>query len=409
MRKPTVWSSPAVEAVKPLQNPSRWTDVCQLELPAEASEGESFEAWSIELRSQSGQTIFQQVTRDQRLLSGQSRIFDLDTHRFVGADPHTLILRRRHQDRSWAPELTRPVPESFRRRYGSLIAWVLAHEIPARTISFCPIGGLANQLFEAGAMLGYARRHDVPWVCEVWKPTSPSMIAPRPTYWSSIFAEFVREAEGRRRDPLKERSYGDPSFSYTEIPAVHDHQILWGHFLSYKYFDPERDELLRLLYGHRPLQDEVDEALGRLRAVSPRPSAPLVSIHVRRGDSLRNNTLTRMNMAYYEEAMARFRIEIPEAVFVVFSDDLPWCRERFRIDDVIFAEGNADTVDLFLMARCDHHIIANSTYSWWSAYLNRNPARRVIYPIPWFAGQKRLRDMSDFFLPDWREHRVRED
>ena len=91
------------------------------------------------------------------------------------------------------------------------------------------------------------------------------------------------------------------------------------------------------------------------------------------------------------------------------SDDVDWCRANFERRDVLFVTGNPDWVDLYLMARCDHHIIANSTYSWWSAYLNRNPERRVIYPMPWFAGKKRERDMSDFFVPDWTEIQVHEE
>ena len=74
----------------------------------------------------------------------------------------------------------------------------------------------------------------------------------------------------------------------------------------------------------------------------------------------------------------------------------------------MFAEDNPDWVDLYVMARCDHNIIVNSTYSWWSAYLNKSPDRRVIYPTPWFAGEKRKRDMSDFFLPEWTKIEVRE-
>lgn len=405
-RRPQEWSQPAIERSSARTPESRWAEILQVELPPLA-EGESgpWKQGQVELRTRRGAPILRQGVKDPRILEGRSRVLDLDPSLLTGNDAAAVAVRRQREDGSWTEWTEAPVSDAFRRRSADLVHWILSLEIPERTVSFCPIGGLANQLYQAGAMLGYSRRQGIPWVCEAWKPTSPSMVAPRPTYWDSVFRELVRRSDGRRRDPRKARNYGDPSFTYTEIPVVHDHQILWGHWLTYKYFHPERAELLDLLYGVEWLQAEVDEAERRLRAMVPRPDTPLVSVHVRRGDSLLNRSLTRMNMRYYDEAMAHF----DGASFAVFSDDIPWCRETFRRPDVVFVEGNADTVDLFLMARCDHHVIANSTYSWWAAYLNRAPSPTVIYPMPWFAGQKRERDMSDFFLPDWIRFDVVED
>ncbi len=403
------WSRPEVRAVEIHGQRSRWSDLCQLALPPQSAEtGATWDRWQLELGTDDGRSVLRQVIRDPGVLHGRKRLVDLELHRLTGDDPRQFILNRRRSDESWAEPITGPVPAAFRRRYRDLLTWVMSLEVPPRSVSFCPVGGLANQLFQAGAMLGCARRHGVPWVCAAWKTSSPSMIAPRPTYWDSIFPAFVGRAEGVRPDPRSQHNYADPTFTYTPIPMRHDHQALWGHFLSYKYFEAERPELLDLLYSHQPLQDEVDQAFHRIRESLPGPPGPIVSVHVRRGDSLLNPTLTRMSMAYYDEAMARFRSDLPGCRFAIFSDDIPWCRESFTREDVTFVEGNRDTVDLFLMARCQHHVIANSTYSWWGAYLNRDLARRVIYPTPWFAGIKRRRDMSDFFLPDWQALPVRD-
>lgn len=81
---------------------------------------------------------------------------------------------------------------------------------------------------------------------------------------------------------------------------------------------------------------------------------------------------------YYERAMAMF----PKERFLIFSDDLPWCKERFKGCD--FSD-NDEVEDLNRMASCKSQIIANSSYSWWAAYLNPNPNKKVIYPSKWYA------------------------
>jgi hypothetical protein len=89
-------------------------------------------------------------------------------------------------------------------------------------------------------------------------------------------------------------------------------------------------------------------------------------------------------LQYVHEAMRRFS---PESVFLVFSDsarDVAWCRENLRGGNLAFSEGHTDLQDLELMRECDHNIIANSTFSWWAAWLNHHPGRRVIAPKDWF-------------------------
>ncbi len=385
---------------------TRWTEFCWLKLETDVFQQlENSDRWKLLVRDPNGETIFRQCGNRNTIPDRDGNRITLDPKRWMGSDPRNLIIHLRSESDTQHREIVLEIPDSFRRRYSGLLSWVNSHRIPERTASFCPLGGLANQLYQAAAMLGYAWRNGADVVCEVWKTDSPSMVKRRPTYWDTVFAEIVKLGEGLRRDPWNSRNYGDPSFTYSEIPARHQHQILWGHFLSYKYFHSHRERLLDLLWGNSHVQREVEAAYKRLTEHIPPDSGPLVSIHVRRGDSLRNSSLTLMNMGYWEEAMAQF----PGAVFAVFSDDLPWCRERFRGHDIIFADGNPDYVDLYLMARCDHHIIVNSTFSWWSAYLNRKVGRQVVYPVPWFAKEKRKRDMRDFFPPDWNSIEVHEE
>jgi hypothetical protein len=389
----------------PGKRPSRWTESCWLELDSDILEKlKGVERWDLTIRDSNGQSIYAQARESKTDLNMDEKTVAIDPVFIMGDDARSMVIRAHLENGQKGDEVIRDIPKSFRQRHGSLLSWITAHQIPDRTISFCPIGGLANQLYQAAAMLGFSWRNNIPAVCQLWKTDSPSMVKRRPTYWDNVLSEVVKLGEGIRQDPRTARNYGDPSFTYTEIPNPHQHQVLWGHYLTYKYFHAERDKLLALLWGNETVQGSVETAYERLLARMPPGAASLVSIHVRRGDSLLNRGLTLMNMRYWEEAMARF----PRSVFVVFSDDLPWCREQFQRPDVMFAEDNPDWVDLYLMARCDHNIIVNSTYSWWSAYINQNPDRRVIYPMPWFAGEKRKRDMSDFFLPEWTRIEVHE-
>ena len=104
-----------------------------------------------------------------------------------------------------------------------------------------------------------------------------------------------------------------------------------------------------------------------------------VSIHVRRGDYVNNPFYVDLSKSdYYERAMKFF----PDADFLVFSDDIEWCKRQDVFEGCEFSEGLSDLDDFNLMASCNGHIIANSSYSWWAAYLGNG---KVIAPRAWYT------------------------
>ncbi len=105
----------------------------------------------------------------------------------------------------------------------------------------------------------------------------------------------------------------------------------------------------------------------------------MVAIHVRRGDYVNNPFYVDLTeTSYYDEAMSQFSGE----EFLVFSDDIEWCKKQPIFDGCKFAEGNSEIEDMNLMAGCKGIIMANSSFSWWAAYLSK---AKVIAPIAWYA------------------------
>ena len=108
----------------------------------------------------------------------------------------------------------------------------------------------------------------------------------------------------------------------------------------------------------------------------------MVSVHVRRGDYTKlQDHHPLCTVEYYEKAMAMFK----DHSFLVFSNDIEWCKENIKGPRVMYSEEESAAKDLQLMASCDHNIIANSSFSWWGAWLNDNQNKKVIAPSNWFG------------------------
>lgn len=149
-----------------------------------------------------------------------------------------------------------------------------------------------------------------------------------------------------------------------------DNVWLTGFFQSAKYFpDNIREELT------------LKDSTGIKNIIAPGES---VFIHVRRGDYLNNKVYEFCSLDYYNQAVDLIREKVADPKFYVFSDDIDWVKNNLNIGDAIYLS-NSDYEDLYLMSQCRHAIIANSSFSWWGAWLIDNPNKIVIAPNNWFT------------------------
>ena len=123
-----------------------------------------------------------------------------------------------------------------------------------------------------------------------------------------------------------------------------------------------------------------------------------VALHIRRTDYLKLSHHNSLGLDYYEKALGEFD---SDRTIIIFSDDPEWCKEQklFDGDRFLVAEGNVNYVDLCLMTLCTGHIIANSSFSWWGAWLS--DSKKVVAPKNWFSGHLEDQDTKDLYCPEW--------
>jgi len=162
-------------------------------------------------------------------------------------------------------------------------------------------------------------------------------------------------------------------FEKIEIPCKPDH-MLNGHFQTWEYYDHHRQKILDLF---APRDQELNQLKSKYAELLNHPLT--VGVHVRTFNKKWSKHIPFVGLAYYEKALSHFP---PEALFVIFSDRINWCKHHFKKFNrpMIFIEKQDHIQDLFLMSMLKHNIIGNSSFSWWAAYLNKNPNKMVIAP-----------------------------
>ena len=204
----------------------------------------------------------------------------------------------------------------------------------------------------------------------------------------SPLSRIRRKLTGRKSLLYRERD-----MEYDETVFERDPVYLTGFFQSEKYFADVKEEVRRRLTFSERVKAELPES-GR-EILTRIEAGPSVSVHVRRGDYLHasHNGMYEgiCTLDYYRKAMAQIREKEPEAVFFLFSNDMEWTKEHLAGPDCVPVEGGSEEkgyLDLYLMSRCRHNIIANSSFSWWGAWLNDNPEKQVIAPARWINGRE---------------------
>ncbi len=274
-------------------------------------------------------------------------------------------------------------------------------------------GGLGNQMFcyAFGRSLSLNRKtvvkYDYSWFEEVKNNTKVTirhyelgafcLSAPQATpeecsalkdniFLKKIFPAFLYKKLNKKglipNRLQKEKNANDfqPELLQSPLPAYFE-----GYFQCPEYFDNWRIELLRDFQLKIPLNENNQKILSAIRMNEA------ISLHIRRGDYVSN---ARANAAhglcsleYYQKAIRYMAQHTTSPHFFIFSDDLPWAAENLKLPfpHTLVDINSADEgyFDMFLMSQCRHNIIANSSFSWWGAWLNQNPDKIVIAPQKW--------------------------
>lgn len=275
------------------------------------------------------------------------------------------------------------------------------------------LGGLGNQLFQYAAGRALALRLGARLILDGTPRPGPARPFVLDRY--PIDVEIVRDAPGKlhlryfrlpgplgrqltdafhRRVPRTYRLGGHRFNIFNESREwLYDPQFekfsgsvyLNGYWQSYRYFENAADPIRAEIQPTSAPSNGNQTWLARIRSVNA------VCLHVRRGDYLRSpsNVPLVCPRSYYDAAIRHVRRVLENPQVFVFSDEMAWCRDAFAATEVAFVDVNGpdDAVDeLRLMAACRHHIIANSSLSWWGAWLAQHQDQIVIAPSQWIAG-----------------------
>jgi hypothetical protein len=202
--------------------------------------------------------------------------------------------------------------------------------------------------------------------------------------------------------PLFRRWHFEAGITYDpSILTLHEPVCLVGYWQSERYFIDTADRIRADFTLREPL------AGANARLLELARSAGSVGLHVRRGDFVSLNDAAQVHgvcsIEYYRRAISLVRKRCPECHFLIFSNDSQWARAELPLDaSAVFVTGNEQQPeqDLALMSACKHHIIANSSFSWWAGWLGYSPDQIVIAPSPWYASPKL--DARDLAVSRWQ-------
>ena len=281
-------------------------------------------------------------------------------------------------------------------------------------------GGLGNQLFQSAAGLRLASTKNTKLKVDLSALENRGSCMPR-SYEMDAFqfsAEIANPSEvaahvapspgglkallPRRRNASPDTPAVERSFRFDpDVLSLPDGVCLEGYWQSERYFSDAADRVRKEFSFRNPPVGKNAEILNEVAACNS------VSLHVRRGDYVTNPVTNATHgvcsLDYYYRAIDYIRERVSTPTFFLFSDEPKWVRENLELGGsatvIDHNDPDAGCEDLRLMSHCQHHIIANSSFSWWGAWLNPNLNKIVVAPERWFSDA--MRDVSDLIPATW--------
>tara|TARA_B100001996_G_scaffold74583_1_gene55032 strand:- start:2629 stop:3444 length:816 start_codon:yes stop_codon:yes gene_type:complete len=255
------------------------------------------------------------------------------------------------------------------------------------------MGRLGNQMFQIANGLSYGIENN----CKVYLPEDRKK------------RHLIFNKLPRMKKPNSLPVYEYKGLKYKKVP-YNGETLLLGYFQSEDYFKSNKDVILKT-FKNISLELDIRLKIDRnIRDIGCEMDIT-ISIHVRRGDYVKLSKIHPVqDESYYRRGLLAisnklnidFEILKKKYKLIIFSDDIGWCKSSGMFDsfNCNFIEGNEDYIDMFLMSECKHNIIANSSFSWWGAYLNESEDKIVVSPKKWF-GSNGPKSWSSIYCDKW--------
>lgn len=272
-------------------------------------------------------------------------------------------------------------------------------------------GGLGNQLFQYafGRLLSIKNNAEVKYFFEETQKHDTNREYKLGYFHTKVILATPKEIESARYplgkyfgivSKLYKKIFKQYNIGYVPTMLSQKNGLCEGYWQSYKYLDPIREKLLEELTLKNPIDTKFSEVIEKMKNTNS------VSVHVRRGDYV-DDAKTKsehytFGLEYYEKAFSILQKKIESPVLFIFSDDIDWAKENIKSDIKMNFVSNPmiqDYEELVLMSQCKHNIIANSTFSFWAAWLNQSPLKIVIAPQKW--NNQYTKEYKDLLPEGW--------
>ena len=182
-------------------------------------------------------------------------------------------------------------------------------------------------------------------------------------------------------------------FHYVKADLPPDNFVVDGFFQSEKYFAHNREAILDFIKMPESVREIIETKYSEILSVRT------TAIHVRRGDYLKfPQHHPTQTVEYFLSGVELLKDKTDK--FLVFSDDIAWCKTNFKFDNIVYIENEKDYIELYLQSLCNNNITSNSSFSWWGAWLNKNEDKVVIGPTNWF-GPAIQHETADILPESW--------